>query len=92
MAYLSSVEVVQGIRTGLAQHGVDAAAAFVRAGLDALACGAEDALVLSDKLSQVTMDSAPPAGLCWHPCRTLSEEPRCRPSLVRAPPRVPLSS
>ncbi|WP_088707889.1 AraC family transcriptional regulator [Noviherbaspirillum denitrificans] len=53
MTYSSAIDLVRGIRTGLAARGLDVDAFFRKAGLEESECMADDALTLSDKLSHL---------------------------------------
>lgn len=53
MTYSSSIDLVRGIKTRLAAHGLDMAVLSAQAGLDESDCMADDALTLSDKLSRL---------------------------------------
>jgi AraC-like DNA-binding protein len=53
MTYSSAIDLVRGIKARLASRGFDIDGLSSRAGLDDVECMADDALTLSDKLSQL---------------------------------------
>jgi len=53
MTYSSAIDLVRGIKARLAARGLDVDAFFRQAGLEESECMADDALTLSDKLSQL---------------------------------------